>query len=94
MREIYISIHVDKRERGYKIQYCAYILCKYLPYKGGHIGILIDAAKDEGDNPEEQLHSRNYLASRLKAPLATAASGHTHFAWSPSMVGPKSNLLL
>ena len=56
---------MDKRERGYKIQYCAYILCKYLPYKGGHIGILIDAAKDEGDNPEEQLHSRNYLASLL-----------------------------
>ena len=72
---------MDKRGRGYKIQYCGYIICKYLPYKGGHIGILIDAkvypgvitpgitlidaAKDEGDTPKEQLHGRNYLASRM-----------------------------
>ena len=62
------------------------LICKYLPYIAGHIGILVDAAMDEGDAPEDNFHGGNDLAMTL----AAAA----HIAWSASMIEPKSELLL
>ena len=49
-------------------------------YKGGHIAILVDDAKDEGDAPEDNFHGGNDLAMTL----AAAA----HIAWSASMIEP------